>query len=196
MSEFTAVTIDSATESREKCHIKEKVDASRKGNQCTYDEHICLNDNLCYVETSRNHFFCDPIKIWLMHKICSNADYSTYQEYTWRKYVNNKIRNELEETGTLRMIPPHPVMHYVQPIFPVKNVRFIDGDLVYGLIPLPISVEFNKQKHLIFGSFESAWLQWLQKVTFAEDGDQTKEIEQENYQNFLCHQMLKKLNIF
>ncbi|KAA6392034.1 MAG: hypothetical protein EZS28_012443, partial [Streblomastix strix] len=112
-------------------------------------------------------------QIWHNHQNKLIQDYNTYEEKTWRKYVNTEIRNELEETGTLLMVPPHPLMHYVQPIFPVKNGRFIDGDLVH----FPFLQRFNKQEHQILGSFESVWLQWLQKVIFAEDGDQAKEIE-------------------
>ncbi|KAA6400049.1 MAG: hypothetical protein EZS28_004421 [Streblomastix strix] len=80
--------------------------------------------------------------IWIDNQIKLIQDYNSFEEKNWRKYVMSEIRNELEETGTLMLIPKHPIMHYVQPIFPAKNGRFIDGDLVFGLSPLPLTAEF------------------------------------------------------
>ncbi|KAA6392167.1 MAG: hypothetical protein EZS28_012302, partial [Streblomastix strix] len=84
--------------------------------------------------------------IWIDNQIKLIQDYNSFEEQNWRKYVKKEIKNEIEEIGTLMLIPPHPIMHYVQPIFPVQKGRFIDGDLFLGLTPLPQTGEYMQAR--------------------------------------------------
>ncbi|KAA6390811.1 MAG: hypothetical protein EZS28_013662, partial [Streblomastix strix] len=80
--------------------------------------------------------------VWKEQRNMLIQDYNQFEEQNWRKYVKKEIKNELEEIGTISLIPPHPVMNYVQPLFPVKNGRFVNGDLIFGISSLPLTAEF------------------------------------------------------
>jgi hypothetical protein len=65
-------------------------------------------------------------------------DYDEFEGNAFRTYVQMENEEELTETGTLMMIPPHPVMRYHIPVYPLRFGRFINSEVMYGLSPNPI----------------------------------------------------------
>ncbi|KAA6400565.1 MAG: hypothetical protein EZS28_003902 [Streblomastix strix] len=68
-------------------------------------------------------------------------DYDEFEGNAFRTYVQMENEEELTETGTLMMIPPHPVMRYHIPAYPLRFGRFINSEVIYGLSPNPIQAE-------------------------------------------------------
>ncbi|KAA6388963.1 MAG: hypothetical protein EZS28_015510 [Streblomastix strix] len=75
-------------------------------------------------------------------------DYDEYEIESFQKYVSMEIEEELAQTGNLSIIPPHPVMRYHYPVYPLRFGRYIDQSVNFGLSPHPLITENLQWRNL------------------------------------------------
>ncbi|KAA6402726.1 MAG: hypothetical protein EZS28_001749 [Streblomastix strix] len=78
---------------------------------------------------------------WINSQAQLFQDYDIFEGDAFRTYVQMEIEEELAETGTLMMIPSHPVMRYHTPIFPMRFGRFYNSEMLLGISPHPLQFE-------------------------------------------------------
>ncbi|KAA6393021.1 MAG: hypothetical protein EZS28_011450 [Streblomastix strix] len=78
---------------------------------------------------------------WINQQAQLFQDYDIFERNSFHSYIQMEIEEELEETGTLMMIPFHPVMRYHTPVYPIRFGRYFDTQMLYGISPNPLQAE-------------------------------------------------------
>ncbi|KAA6376514.1 MAG: hypothetical protein EZS28_027958 [Streblomastix strix] len=78
---------------------------------------------------------------WINSQAQLFQDYDIFERNAFQSYIQMEIEEELAETGTLMMIPFHPVMRYHTPAYPMRFGRHFDSQMLLGISPHPLQFE-------------------------------------------------------